>query len=96
MRKAYTKPALFAEAFILSEHISTGCAFETNSNASVGTKPLHGKEECAYQFDNGDMMVFNSSITQCEKPAYADQWTDSDLDFGCYTAFLSLEALFSS
>ena len=97
MKKKYTKPLLFAESFELTEHIATGCVMETNPNATPGTKPLHGKGECAYQFDYGDINMFQYGITTgCGKPEYASDWTTDDINLQCYTAFADLTSLFSS
>lgn len=93
MKKEYEKPVLFAENFMLAEHITGNCS------------PLHhathwSADVCAYYANDPNYMLFMTGNSQCtynpgDDDMTADDWDGMELD--CKGAnFMDGAAVFGS
>ena len=88
MRKEYHQPKLYAERFVMMEHIASNCKVDTSVDTEVeGPQNFNSSTSngCYYGLNDGDWKVFGSGNNACGKPKYADNW--SDVDLMCYDAF---------
>lgn len=97
MKKAYRKPALYAESFVLAEHISAGCAYVTNFGNQC---PIHeagvvfftsGNAECAASADGQSMITFAGL-----DPATVTVEQLIGMNIQCYNSFADFSQLFTS
>ncbi len=85
MKKDYQKPALYAESFVLAEHISSGCKVDSHWGSGNGPTFNENTTTCTYSLNYGDWQVFGGTLVSCGTPAFDDSWDDTDLQ--CYDAF---------
>ena len=91
MKKQYTKPALYAESFIMAEHIATGCLMDTTPEGAIYSKPTHGlgTVSCAMWMGGEQSLNFFRDDMDCD-------WTAADTNMNCYNSFLTPAVAFSS
>lgn len=97
MRKAYVKPALFAETFQMVEHIAAGCDME----GSYFTANQNNGFVCSVD-DGSGLALFLDNNTACSGQAFDSNDENLDLLVGtitdgiCYTIFKDDKTMFSS
>ena len=97
MKKAYRKPALYAESFVLAEHISAGCAYVTNFGNTcpideAGVVFFTSAQGSGCNEDAINMMTFNGI-----DPATASvEDIIQKINPTCYNSFADFTALFTS
>lgn len=92
MKKSYVKPGLFAESFVMSEHIAAGC------------KVIPGVAEATYitsdtcAFVDGNLVVYIENTTACKEMDLGLFETVDDLiaSVECYNAFSTMDTMFVS
>lgn len=96
MKKAYLKPAMVAESFALSEHISAGCGYVTNFG-----------NQCPID-EAGVVFFTNSQANGCNEdawilmqgrgvdPATATVEQLQGMNIQCYNSFADFNQLFTS
>ena len=96
MKKAYVKPALYAESFALAEHIAGGCAYVTNFGnqcpiSEAGVIFFTNAQGSGCNDDAISMFTFagvdpaNASITDLQ-----------GMNIQCYNSFADFSQLFTS
>lgn len=97
MKKQYAKPMLYAESFVLAEHISAGCAYITNfgnqcpineagviffTSPDVGCNP---DGISMIEFEYGEGSAANATVEQLIA-----------MNIQCYNSFADFTQLFTS
>ena len=88
MKKAYTKPLMFAETFELLEHIASCAAAEGQTIVTY-----RDRYSCSYK--DGDVTLFNDGVDGClnnygpfiTSPDDFLASYDPEVSGGCYNAF---------
>lgn len=95
MRKEYSKPALFAESFMMTEHISGACVDSGAQNQRHLQTRFKNGGDCAYSIYDSDGNIFKTFFlddnTQCVEHVLDD--TDP---MDCYQVSVSVFNPFSS
>lgn len=81
MRKEYRKPRLYAETFVMVEHIASGCvgAFPQTDNSH----PYHDGSSCLY-LDEGNNAYFTMGEDVCGDANPVPEGALLDGFFNCY------------
>ena len=86
MKKAYSKPIITFESFILNSNIAAGCEKKV-SNPAAGVCAIYG---------TGNVGIFNAGITECEfSPEDMGQQSDT-WDGFCYHVPTAANNIFNS
>ncbi len=92
--KVYEKPRIYAESFVLTEHIADRCALDTTPEGMPNGTPNYGNSEsCSFYINNGAVALFLSSMP--ENQTCVVVYNENTI-LECYNNFESASNLFSS
>lgn len=96
MRKAYEKPKLYAESFVLTEHIASCRVDGLGTNSAIYATFKNGNADGECTFVDSNLVLFYNS--HCDMDLFDDPSNPSvdELGIECYNAFSSAGTLFSS
>lgn len=67
MKKTYQKPAMYAESFRLTEHISSGCSPSPTGPQEPKYGNFNNSKDCVYYLADG-LTLFNTGSQDCLIP----------------------------